>query len=645
MIQPKTVLAFLFGAAASVGGAVVALGWIETRTEAAVRTTLTLGQHDWADVAVDGLQVILTGTAPDEATHFRAISHVGRTVDPDRIVDDMGVKASARIEAPEFAVEMLRNEGDISLIGLIPTEAGRAAFTDTIQNVMVEGSEVTEMLEEANFPTPRGWEAAISYATRALNDLPRSKISVTATRVEITAISDSPEEKRRIEAELARAAPSTVQLALNISAPRPVITPFTLRYTLQDGTGSFDACSADSEETSASILAAAASVGTLPPRPSCAIGLGVPSPNWAQAVGMAMQGLDRLGGGSLTFSDADVSIVALQGTEQALFDRVVGDLDATLPEVFSLYATLPAPPDVTGEGEPELQEFVATHSPEGLVQLRGRLPNQGVEEIVGSFARAQFGSGNVYLATREDDTLAADWPVRVLAGLEALALLEHGALIVQDDYLELRGVSGDKNASDAVSRLLADKLANAENYELAIRYDELLDTTLNIPTPEECVSRINAILAAGKIVFAPSSSDIPPEADGTMDAIAEIAKQCDRVRMEIGGHTDSQGREIMNETLSQARADAVLFALQERRVLTSNMTARGYGEAEPIAENDTDEGREANRRIEFKLLTDARAAPSDDEAAATSETEGDGATEADAAQETPQETGDESEQN
>ncbi|MCU0803302.1 MAG: OmpA family protein, partial [Rhodobacteraceae bacterium] len=54
--------------------------------------------------------------------------------------------------------------------------------------------------------------------------------------------------------------------------------------------------------------------------------------------------------------------------------------------------------------------------------------------------------------------------------------------------------------------------------------------------------------------------------------------------------------------LSQARAEAVLIALQGRGVDVSAMTAQGYGEATPIAENDTDTGREANRRIEFTLL-------------------------------------------
>ena len=64
----------------------------------------------------------------------------------------------------------------------------------------------------------------------------------------------------------------------------------------------------------------------------------------------------------------------------------------------------------------------------------------------------------------------------------------------------------------------------------------------------------------------------------------------------------------MNEQLSQARADSVLNAIMERRVLTSNLTAKGYGETRPIADNDTEEGREANRRIEFKLVAPVEAA-------------------------------------
>ncbi len=93
------------------------------------------------------------------------------------------------------------------------------------------------------------------------------------------------------------------------------------------------------------------------------------------------------------------------------------------------------------------------------------------------------------------------------------------------------------------------------------------------------------------------------------------------MKIEIGGHTDSQGREVMNQQLSQARADAVLNAIMSRRVLTSNLTAKGYGESEPIADNKTEAGREANRRIEFRLVLPGDA--SEDQAEAAAQTEGD----------------------
>ena len=81
--------------------------------------------------------------------------------------------------------------------------------------------------------------------------------------------------------------------------------------------------------------------------------------------------------------------------------------------------------------------------------------------------------------------------------------------------------------------------------------------------------------------------------------------------MKLAGHTDSQGREEMNRALSQGRADAVLDALLAQNLLLGAITAKGYGEAEPISDNGSDEGRAANRRIEFKLLREAPEAEQD----------------------------------
>lgn len=645
----KNILAFLIAGGVCFGGAYVAANWIEEKSETIVAEKLAHAGNDWASVRTDGLQIILTGVAPDEATRFRVVSLVGSSIDPDRIVDEMDVEAPKDVEAPRFSVEMLRNDDGISLIGLIPAEVDRAAIASSVEDLTSEGS-LTDMLETAEFAKPEGWDVALEYALDTLRNLPRSKISVSADHVVITAISDSPQDKRRIETELARNAPDGMRLELNISAPRPVITPFTLRFKLADGVASFDACSAPNEKSQSQILRAAVGAG-LTGQAECRIGLGVPTPRWGDAVEISIAGLSELGGGSLTFSDADITLVASDNTSQSSFDRVVGDLDAMLPEVFSLHAVLPEKVvvDGTGSDTTTIPEFVATRSPEGSVQLRGRLPDDGIEQIVGSYARAQFGTSNVYLATRDDAELPESWPIRVLAGLEALSTLASGSVIVQEEYLEIKGLSGRRDASEEVSRILADKLGESENFEISVRYDELLDPTLNIPTPQECVERINKILALSKITFEPSSADLTEAAGSTIDQIADVARLCRRVQMEIGGHTDSQGREIMNLDLSQDRAESVLNALLERDLRVRNLSARGYGETQPIAENDSEAGREANRRIEFRLLTDVRAARTEEDlqdAPQSGETEA--ATPQDDTtqdEETTQETEDSSEQN
>ncbi|MEM6729395.1 MAG: OmpA family protein, partial [Pseudomonadota bacterium] len=88
----------------------------------------------------------------------------------------------------------------------------------------------------------------------------------------------------------------------------------------------------------------------------------------------------------------------------------------------------------------------------------------------------------------------------------------------------------------------------------------------------------------------------------TITAIATVLKGCPEFEIVIEGHTDSQGREVMNLSLSQERAEAVVEALRAERVAWTGLYPRGFGETQPIAENDTETGREANRRIEFTLF-------------------------------------------
>ncbi|QBY01701.1 OmpA family protein [Rhodophyticola sp. CCM32] len=601
MIKTSTLvaaLAFLLAGFLCVMMAVIAAVRIEDRSIEAVAFAMREQSLDWVSVNADGLQVELTGTAPDEAARFRALSRAGAVVDADRIIDRLVVTEADSQTPPRFSLEMLRNGDGISLIGLIPEAIGREAVAEEIADIR-QGVEVANMVETARFPVPENWQAAMRFGLRALNLLPRSQISVSDGRVEVTAVSESIEERAGFLRALNRGQPDGVEVILDISAPRPVITPFTLRFVRTLDEARFEACSADTLAARDLIFEAARAAGLTGPE-TCEIGIGVPSPQWAQAVETGMQALTTLGAGTLTFSDADVTLIAAEGTAQGLFDLVVGELNADLPDVFSLHSVLPE--TSTGGADDGPPSFIATRSPEGYVQLRGLLPDARVEHAVYAYARAMLGRDETYLATRTDDTLPDGWPVRVLAGLEALALLHSGSVAVEPGLVTIRGNTGSQRAVSDISRLLSEKLGEAENFEIDIAYQEALDPTANIPTPEECVARITALLSERKITFDPGSVEINEESGEILDRIAEILPDCRHARMEIGGHTDSQGREVMNLNLSQSRADAVLNGLLARSVLVSNLTAQGYGETQPIADNDSEEGRERNRRIEFRLL-------------------------------------------
>lgn len=596
-------LAFGLAALLSILVAVSTVERIEKASRIAVAEKLVAHDAAWASVTVDGLRLILAGTAPTEAKRFQALSLAGEVVDAHRVIDAMDVQAVADLTPPEFNVEILRNDSGISVIGLIPLQSDRKALFSALGDIS-EGVKVTDLVETADFPLPEQWDVSLAYALEALSMLPRSKISVLPGAVTVTAVTESIEIRSRLQDKLLNSAPPRLDLMLDLSAPRPVITPFTLRYLIEDGRGRFDACSADSEITSERILRAAEAAG-LSEDANCTVGLGQPSASWGTAVETAIGALAELGEGSVTFSDADVTLIAAKGTPPALFERVSAELDADLPDLFSLHSVLPEPTEDATDGATAVPlEFSATLSPEGLVQLRGRVSDELFRMATESYAHSRFGMGNVYSATTLDPTLPSGWPVRVLAGLEAMSLLAHGQVVVQSDQVSVRGATGQQNAKAEISRILSDKLGEAQSFTIDVNYIEKLDPLASIPTPEECVASINAILEANKISFDPGSADISADASDVLKELSDKARECEHVAMEIGGHTDSQGRETMNQSLSQARADAVLNALLARRVLTSKFSAKGYGETQPIADNNTEEGREANRRITFTLLPD-----------------------------------------
>ncbi len=602
---PRLVV-FVLAAAASVYGATVAVAFVEDRSVVGVREAMLDDGHDWASVISDGLQVILEGEAPSEATRFRAIAAASTVVDSSRVIDNMDVAAAEVIAPPEFAIEILRNDSGVSLIGLIPADTDRDDLLTQVRSA-ASNQTVTDLLEVADYTPPPTWAPALDYAIDALGELPRAKVSITADEVAVSAITQSAAEKETLESRLSRDQPENVAVSLVLTAPRPVISPFVTRFILDEEGPRFDVCAVDGPEAKAKIETAAAAAG-FKGDSGCVDALGVPSKTWGDAVALAIGAVTDLGGGTVTISNTDVAFLALEGTSEREYDNVIGRLENGLPEVFALTSELPVTPD---EGEAAALTFNITRSTQGTVMLRGRLPDDLSNATVENFAKSKFGVLNVNNSVRVAEDLPGGWIVRVLAGVEAMAQLHNGSVTVETDSISVSGETGFEDAQTKIASIFGEKLGPTAEFDMDVTYVKALDPIAGIPTPEECIEKIEAVTALGKISFDPGASSLTDDANPIMDEIADILQRCPSLRIRIAGYTDSQGREEMNLQLSQDRATAVLVALRERRVPVGTFEAIGFGEENPIADNSTEAGREANRRIEFSLIVDAEEADTD----------------------------------
>jgi OOP family OmpA-OmpF porin len=118
-----------------------------------------------------------------------------------------------------------------------------------------------------------------------------------------------------------------------------------------------------------------------------------------------------------------------------------------------------------------------------------------------------------------------------------------------------------------------------------------------------CVAQASAQKVVLKGVnFLPNSAELTPAAKTVLDEAYDALAGQASLKVEIGGHTDSSGDEKVNLALSQRRADSVRKYLVGKGIAADRLSAKGYGEAQPIADNKTKDGRTQNRRVEFKLM-------------------------------------------
>lgn len=175
---------------------------------------------------------------------------------------------------------------------------------------------------------------------------------------------------------------------------------------------------------------------------------------------------------------------------------------------------------------------------------------------------------------------AAGAAVGLISGDDAVERRQHALILAGIGALAGGAIGNYQDRQEAALR------AELENTGVSVtRIGD--NITLNMP---------------GNVTFATDSSDLSPAFFDVLTSVGKVLAEFEQTVVEVAGHTDSTGSESYNQSLSERRADSVSSYLKSQGVISERLIVVGMGELRPVADNSSDVGRQANRRVEITMV-------------------------------------------
>ena len=190
-----------------------------------------------------------------------------------------------------------------------------------------------------------------------------------------------------------------------------------------------------------------------------------------------------------------------------------------------------------------------------------------------------------------------------LCGCASMKKRDKGALIGAGTGAVVGGIIGKQAGNTAVGAIIGAAVGGAAGAYIGNYMDkqaEEMKRDLAGARIERVGEGIKITFDSG-ILFDVNKSELRPEATTNLGKLAVILNKYPDTKILIEGHTDSTGSEEYNRSLSINRAQSVATTMSTDQVDASRFTIMGYGEAQPIADNSTADGRQANRRVEIAI--------------------------------------------
>lgn len=308
-------------------------------------------------------------------------------------------------------------------------------------------------------------------------------------------------------------------------------------------------------------------------------------PRFEAAAQLLIDQIARLKEAQVSISDNSIKLAGMA--------REIGGREAiaaalrNLPEGFSVAENaIQAPPYI----------FQVNKDPvAATLTLSGYVPDNAVHAAVVAAIGRKFSGEKVVDSLKASVGAPQGFAAAVTTALSTLSRLSTGSLVISDREVKLSGDALFEVAASQIREGAGGPMPQGWTYKADVSVKPAassVDSTI-------CQQLFSELLGKERIRFESGKADISPDSIGLLDRLIATTLRCPTTNIEIGGHTDTDGDAAANVTLSQKRAEAVLNYLIRAGLSSERLTAVGFGSAQPMASNDTAEGKAQNRRIDF----------------------------------------------
>ena len=615
------------------GGAVAALsvgalGFYANNNHAErMQTNVTAGAEQVAvssvhgvTTSVSGRDITVSGLAHSESERDTLVTALQKVDGRRVVIDELTVLATAS----PYEMFSTKTADGRTFGGVTPNETARAYVGEAMGSENAAGLELA-----AGMPDER-WPEVGNAGLAALDILETGTMTLSDRKLTVMGTARTPVEVAAAENFLATL-PEGYEKDVQFTSLLPTASPYEL-HSSKDMNGQSYGGSIPDEATRNGLVGAMGAEGAA----QLGLAWGMPDGVWPSVANKGLAVMDTLETGEMALVDRTLTVTgtASTPTEKAAAEAVLENLPDGYEKVVSI--------DTLDDGKPV--SYAVTYTEAGGPVVAGKLPNGatpasiaaalGVGDVNGSAVTSAVGG------TEGADKLHAD--LAALAGnIQDMRTFSYAVSDTSQSFFSKLqpGVDGD---------LIEAQLGRAlgENFRLVfkaqpipepeptpepeaeleiapevvyqegdLRYNGVTRnqeiymggfwmTVLDFQaTSENCAASAKEVLESAKINFITSSAELDPSSWRALSNLGAVILSClgnSQLRVEVGGHTDSDGSDVDNYILSKARAEVVVQRLLARGVPVGRIIAVGFGDTEPVADNATEEGKAANRRTAIR---------------------------------------------